>query len=106
MSWDMIQDTFAPGEGVRMVMFEGVEEVEVGRSLLVESNKLDCIVESTMTGRVQGMSVRLADLVEVEEVALEVGNSKLDCIVDNTTSGKGPGMTEPVGLEEVVKAVA
>lgn len=50
----MIPGTFDQGEGARRtVVFEGVEveEVEVGPPLLVESNKMDCIVGSTMLGR-------------------------------------------------------
>ena len=45
-----------------------VEEVEVGPPLLVESNKMDCIVGSTMLGREQRMFVALG----VEEAASEV----------------------------------
>lgn len=40
-------------------------EAEVGPPLLVESNKMDCIVGSTMLGREQRMFVAL----EVEEAA-------------------------------------
>lgn len=49
----MIPGTFDQGEGARRtVVFEGVEvEAEVGPTLLVESNKMDCIVGSTMLGR-------------------------------------------------------
>lgn len=88
-----------------MVMFEGPEEVEVGPPLLAESNKLDCIVESTMLDRVQGMSgfVRLEG--EGEEAALGplslVGNSKLDCTVDSTMLGTERGMLAVVGQREV-----
>lgn len=63
----MIPGTFDQGEGARRtVVFEGVEvEAEVGPPLLVESNKMDCIVGSTMLGREQRMFVAL----EVEEAA-------------------------------------
>lgn len=64
----MIPGTFDQGEGARRtVVFEGVEveDVEVGPPLLVESNKMDCIVGSTMLGREQRMFVAL----EVEEAA-------------------------------------
>ena len=67
----MIPGTFDQGEGARRtVVFEGVEveEVEVGPPLLVESNKMDCIVGSTMLGREQRMFVALG----VEEAASEV----------------------------------
>ena len=55
-----------------MLVFEGVEveEVEVGPPLLVESNKMDCTVESTMLGRVQRMFAAVG--LEVVEVALGV----------------------------------
>lgn len=107
MSWDTIQGKFAAVEGVqRMVMFERVEEVEVGPPLLLESNKLDCIVGSTMLGRVQGMSalVGLEGVVELDEAALEppslMGNSKLDCIAGSTMPDKVQGMLAAVGRRE------
>ena len=55
------------GRAPRTVVFEGVEveEVEVGPPLLVESNKMDCIVGSTMLGSEQRMFVAL----EVKEAA-------------------------------------
>ena len=64
----MIPGTFAQGGGARgTVVFEGVEveEVVVEPPLLMESNKMDCIVGSTMLGREQCMFVAL----EVEEAA-------------------------------------
>ena len=66
----MIPGKFAQGEGARrMVVFEGVgvEEVEVEPPLLVESNKMDYIVGSTMLDREQRMFAAVA--LEVGEVA-------------------------------------
>ena len=90
-----------------MVMFETVEEVEVGPPLLSESSKSDCIVESMILGREQGMSapVGLEVVVEVKEAALEppslVENSKSDCTVDSTMSGKVRGMLAAAERREV-----
>ena len=66
----MIPGRFAQGQrALRTVVFErvGVEEVEVEPPLLVESNKMDCIVGSTMLGREQRMFATVA--LEVEEAA-------------------------------------
>lgn len=64
----MIPGKFAQGEGARRtVVFEGVEEVEVEPPLLVESNKMDCIVGSTMLGKEQRMFA--AVVLEAEEAA-------------------------------------
>jgi len=64
----MIPGKFAQGEGARRtVVFEGVEEVEVEPPLLVESNKMDCIVGSTMLGKEQRMFAAVA--LEAEEAA-------------------------------------
>lgn len=66
----MIPGKFAQGEGARRtVVFEGVEEVEVEPPLLVESNKMDCIVGSTMLGKEQRMFAAVA--LEAEEAASE-----------------------------------
>lgn len=66
----MIPGKFAQGEGARQtVVFEGVgvEEAEVEPPLLVESNKMDCIVGSMMLGREQRMFA--AGGLEAEEAA-------------------------------------
>lgn len=85
-------------------MFEGVEveEVEVGPPLLVENNKLDCIVGSTMLGRVQRMFAAVA--LEVEEAASGslslVENSKLDYTVESKMLDKVQGMLTAVWQRE------
>lgn len=87
-----------------MVMFGGVEveEVEVGPPLLVESNKLDCIVGSTMLGRVQCMFAAVA--LEVEEAVpgslLLVENSKLDYTVESKMLDKVQDMLAAVWQKE------